>query len=423
MNRASVTSVPRQVGTIDSVMATAVLALAGVALTLNTLARGSPAFDPPKDAPNDLPGRVVDKAGAVVAGGHVWAVAGPGWTPETVATVTTDVQGRFVVPFPRNQGDRRDLQDFGVIARGSDGSIGWQRPAWPNSPDGKNVEIELKPVGDVPGRLTDQNARAIAGVEVATVLINPAGEGNAGNYIRLSPEVTALLRTTTAADGTFVLKGIPRGARIFAAIAAPAFGTPTISWDTTRAETIVLDGRLGRIKGRIKPPETRGLVHQLPLRLHHESRLVSAPAGTPDLVGFRYSSTDKNGVFQFDSLPPGRYVVSAYFDQDGIIATRPQHEVEVGPGAVAELEISVQRVPMITGRIVDAQTGKGIAGVSVRSLLREEGRNSNLVVGEATADAEGKYRIPGRPGWMLIVVQEVPPTYLGLIYGQLERWM
>ena len=83
----------------------------------------------------------------------------------------------------------------------------------------------------------------------------------------------------------------------------------------------------------------------------------------------RDSQADKDGAFQFDNLPPGRYVVNAYFDQDGIVATKPQHEIEVGPGAVAQLEIPLQRLPTITGRLVDAQTGKGVAGVAPSVLV------------------------------------------------------
>ena len=60
--------------------------------------------------------------------------------------------------------------------------------------------------------------------------------------------------------------------------------------------------------------------------------------------------------------------------EDGIIATKPQYEIEVGPGAVAQLEIPLQRLPTITGRLVDAQTGKGVAGVSLRPCCSKRER-------------------------------------------------
>ena len=138
--------------------------------------------------------------------------------------------------------------------------------------------------------------------------------------------------------------------------------------------TIVLDGRLGRIKGRLKPPDARGLAESLGLGLHGSPQPDNAAPGPFEVFCRRDSSADKDGAFQFDDLPPGRYVVNAYFDQDGIIATKPEYEIEVGPGAVAQLEIPLQRLPTITGRVVDAQTGKGIAGVGLDPCCAKRGR-------------------------------------------------
>ena len=102
--------------------------------------------------------------------------------------------------------------------------------------------------------------------------------------------------------------------------------------------SIVLDSRLGQIQGRLRPPDARSLPRPLSLGLH----LASSPAGSArrpfELVYiFKSAAVDKDGAFQFDGLPPGRYVVNAYFDRDGIIATQPQHEVEVNPGAARAL--------------------------------------------------------------------------------------
>ncbi len=71
---------------------------------------------------------------------------------------------------------------------------------------------------------------------------------------------------------------------------------------------------------------------------------------------------------------------------------------------------------MITGRVVDARTGQGVAGIRLQSSCRELG--SNLVVGEATTDAEGRYKIAARPGRTLIEPVQVPKTHLALDYGE-----
>ena len=65
---------------------------------------------------------------------------------------------------------------------------------------------------------------------------------------------------------------------------------------------------------------------------------------------------------------------------------------------------------MITGRVVDARTGQGVAGIGLRTLWREVGRN--LFVGEATTDAEGRYTIPARPGRNAVEITGLPKPYL-----------
>ncbi len=157
-----------------------------------------------KAGPDDLPGRVVDKSGAGVAGVQIWAINGAGWTPPTLARTTTDGAGRFKVPAPPDRDGVRDLQNFNVFARTRDGRVGWLRTARRGTAD--RFEIELMAVGDVRGRLTDQDGRPIAGVEVAPTLISRTNV----DYVRLSPEVSAQFRTKTVADGSFLIKGIPQ---------------------------------------------------------------------------------------------------------------------------------------------------------------------------------------------------------------------
>ena len=69
----------------------------------------------------------------------------------------------------------RDSQNLRRVRRCRDGRVGWQHPTWPNSPDRKTVEVELQAGRRRPGRLTDRNAKPLAGVEVAPVMFGPGG--------------------------------------------------------------------------------------------------------------------------------------------------------------------------------------------------------------------------------------------------------
>src|SRR5262249_9208275 len=93
-------------------------------------------------------------------------------------------------------------------------------------------------------------------------------------------------------------------------------------------------------------------------------------------------------------------------------AAKEDQKIEVGPNAIAQLEIPLERLLTITGRVVDAQTGKGVAGISLRSTLVDD-RNYLVFMGQAQTDSDGRYAIGARPGK---AVQDqpdaVPKTYL-----------
>ena len=257
--------------------------------------------------------------------------------------------------------------DFGLFARAPDGRVGWLHGlAQAHTADGKEVEIELMPVSEVRGRLIDQNGRPIAGVGVSpTEFSQPGDRADSGDSFRLSPELTALYRTTTAADGSFVLKGIPRapgssgdrgpGIRL----AYDLLGHDPAGDDRARRPP-------GADQGPLKPPDARGLPvrsgsgrtlrriarqhRRRPARTRCSAGRTRRPARTA-----HSGSTTCRRAGTWSTLD---------FDQDGLVRRQAANEIEVGPGAVARLEIPLERLPTITGRVVDAQTGKGIAGIA-----------------------------------------------------------
>ena len=175
----------------------------------------------------DLSGRVVDKAGIGVSGAKVWAIGGDWETPETIATATTGDRGYFVFPRAWGPAGPQVSRFHNVFARVGDGRIGWRGSIWWNHTVARELTIVLGPVGQVRGRLNDQDGRPIAGAEVMPVSFSrPAEEHPGQDMLRLTDELGRPLRTKTAADGSFVLDGIPPGSQVYATIAASGFGKP-----------------------------------------------------------------------------------------------------------------------------------------------------------------------------------------------------
>ena len=123
---------------------------------------------------------------------------------------------------------------------------------------------------------------------------------------------------------------------------ARGFGPTRISWETARPATIVLDGRLGRIEGRLEPPDARGSQGRSRSRCEAGCPPMPAPGPVPMMV-FRTVAADKDGAFRFDDLPPGTYEITPSFGPDAPFSADPVEEVEVGPNAVARVEVPLVR--------------------------------------------------------------------------------
>ncbi len=116
-----------------------------------------------------------------------------------------------------------------------------------------------------------------------------------------------------------------------------------------------------------------------------------------------------DGWFLLEGLPPGRYHVVFQSDQSVPFVPEPLDQIDVGPDAVVKLEVGVARLFMITGRVVDAATGKGVAKVPVHCYRLDQ----NTLVRESRGsetDADGRYSIATGMG----LVKVLPDGLAGL---------
>ncbi len=386
---------------VYSPAATAILAVA-VVLGWIAMVAGHSRSDPIEPDAGDLAGRVVDLAGKPVADVRVWAVGGKWDLPETVAAANTDAQGQFVLPRAWDHPAAKDAIAggwFGLFARSPDGRVGWLATVRRQDDVGKAnaFEIAIGPVGEVRGRVIDQNGQPLAGVWVApNQFSRPGGPGSAKSF-KPCPEALAPYIRKTVADGSFVLEGIPPGSRLKAAFWADGRrGDLQLLWDTSRPVTFTLDDRVGRIQGRIAPPDARGL----PARITVRAELRQSPGNTaaaPDLTQhYRTVPAAADGSFRIDNLPPGRYLVAADLDRDAPFASRPVESVELGPNAVAEVAIGLQRLATITGRVVDGQTGRESRGSPFAASGPSAGRRISWMIAGRTRTPRAGTQSPRR---------------------------
>ena len=379
------------------------------------LAAGYPDSVASKPAPDDLAGRIVDVAGAGVPNGQVWAVVGPWGERATIARATTDGHGRFVLPGAwENEAAKAAMMGghFGLFARAPDGRTGWLAKV-DRSVAGTNnsLEFAVGDVGDVRGRVHDQNGRPIEGAKITPLMINRVGNSGSDDSFNLNPELIESYRTTTVKDGSFVLKNTPRGAQVRAAIEAPGIGWLHFLWDSTEPMTFTFDDRLGQIKGRIKLADGGALPCPISVRARLDGAADPPTAHSHQTWFHRSVPAGNDGSFVLDNLPPGRYFVEFDINQNPPIDGKTVENVEVRPGSTVAVEIPTERLVTITGRVVDMTTGKGLAGIPIQ-CLRLKGTWYFKDPREAKTDADGRYSLAILPGLVRLLPAALPQTGL-----------
>ena len=395
---------------------TTLLVLVGCARSRNAYAR--------EQAPDGMSGRVVDAGGAGVAAAKVWVIGGSMAEPEVVAETSADGQGAFSFPtlwkdLRTSNALKRLSHSFSLAARDGRGRIGWIT-ATNSGTKAPNIVTLVEP-GEARGRVVDTAGKPIVGAEIVPAVFVRSRERHAANdYLRLTAALSRPLATTTAADGSFTLRGIPAGCEVHANVTRGGFGAPRVSWDSTKPVTITLDGRVGRINGRLVTPDGKDLGSRLSLGIMRNQPADEPTARPFVLIYSKRVSVQGDGRFRFDELPPGHYAINLESAPDLGFAADTIHDVEVGPGAtIGDLRIPLRQLVAITGRVVDGTSGQGVEAVWVNASINS---GAGMAYGDSdVTDARGRYTVHVAPGKLVIQPTSIPRSHLGLNYESLPQ--
>jgi len=202
------------------------------------------------------------------------------------------------------------------------------------------------------------------GLAITGIVVDEAGAG----VPRASVEATAYssqeISKGTAeanADGVFVIDGLTEGP--FSLVAtAPGYSRETLPRVEPGAEGIRVElSRLGVVQGRVFDRASGRPIANFRL----EARKVTQPGAYgrhPAQEEFRNA---KEGQFSFAGLEPGSYALlaraagyaQAYSAEFVVVKGAPTQGIEIGLGAGGS----------ISGRLVDAKTGRGVTGATLRT--------------------------------------------------------
>src|SRR5215475_11587155 len=268
----------------------------------------------------------------------------------------------------------------------------------------------------VSGRVT-LNGEPVANVVVA--LQNPPG-----------PSPSPGIRVRTDGAGQFRFTGVTAGRYVLGAL-APGFISPSDQLYGSQGALITvsegenMDGvsielkRGGAIAGRVTDSRRRAIAEENVVLMKLDEQGRPQPFNIP--MNTYFSVTDDRGYYRLFGLHAGRYLVSVghkpqkfssigarrifypqTFHPDATEESKAE-VIELSEGGEATgVDITVaeaKRVYLVSGRIVDAETGQPVTMMQVGlGKVMEDGRSGGMAPTASRSDANGGFQISLPPG-------------------------
>ncbi|MBM4050080.1 MAG: carboxypeptidase regulatory-like domain-containing protein, partial [Planctomycetes bacterium] len=357
----------------------------------------------------ELRGTVVTWEGKPAAKAEVHLVRIQSAQPEVVVakSVNADEGGRFAfedIELPDPEQSRRSLVQIIACAEGN--SLEWVSP---QAGDPKNLKIKLGKPGTFRGRVKDGTGRPVEGATVRLSVVS-----RQQTELRVFPhqpfftqELMDHWAAQTDNDGLFTLWRAGADTSPGAWIRKDGFCSANVHWQDPATGVEVVLRKAGTIRGQIRCGDptvslTDVKVAYLPS--------VEARTGLESYWRRGKSVTDAQGNFTLEEVPPGKVRVN--------IAPAPTSEWQAGDDKVVELAegqtvenvvLEMKRGTKVTGRALDADTGKAIAEVRIYA---HDGTHYRYSGEWPRTDAEGRYFFYVRPGKIEVRVTDPPPGYL-----------
>ena len=123
--------------------------------------------------------------------------------------------------------------------------------------------------------------------------------------------------------------------------------------------------------------------------------------------------TQKDGDFRFEEVPSGQYNVNPELADSSAYYYDGKDSIEVKSGETAQVSLELKPAVKLQGKVVDQQSGQGVAGVRVNLYFNDQrgpaGRQNT-----ATTDAAGAFTIYTRPGKAQVNIWQIPEQYTNL---------
>ena len=333
-----------------------------------------------------ISGKVVDSTdGNPVASANIYARVSGGRESLLVGETKAEDDGSFrfdVEAIPEEIGGHYEL--FAVTdGHGVGAFIGYKKSL-------RDITIPLGPAAGLRGTVVDTNGKPIEGVSLRIYHIRTNELDRWGEYKGFF--VCEIPNTTTALtdnNGNFEFRNLPRGTSVNINIRHPKYASET-------------EYRIPVAEGSLRFVLRAGAV----VRGQLTYELTCEPAAGFKVVNFDPShrrggasaETDENGNYELTGLHPGGYHIRVLPHPDWVAIPTEQIDVPEG-GLVEGVDLKLIEGGLITGRVIDADTGKPIKGVGISTI----GQANTHSWGDKS-NSDGVYRLRAAPGavWVCI---------------------
>jgi protocatechuate 3,4-dioxygenase beta subunit len=392
-------------------------------------------------------GTVADGAGKPLAGARVilreWSVyrvrgrtpretegliSGAEEIADTLAETTTDAEGRFhfegvrAPGFPQVPEAGRSVFPWDLVVLAPGHGLAWQQLT--SHHQRTPVTLALGGEGVLHGRVVEPGGRAVAGAKVKVFGIDPLDrpvDNGLGTDNRLNLIWSAFpLGAKTDADGRFAIHGLPRD-RIVTLIVTDAqherLAAFAATTDAAQPDNVSRTFRSGQAMEHRQPVYSntftltaRPTNHVLTGRVVYEADGKPA-AGATLLHRSKIMKADEEGRYRIEGLTAGPLELHAIARGSDTAPIDLTVEIPEEPKEFAR-DLALPRGLVVTGRVVDGSTGRGVEKVQVDfSPDPEPGRIPTLFGFIRETDAEGRFRLVVPPGRGTLHLRSIPPAF------------
>ena len=347
-------------------------------------------------------GRVVDNDGIPIADAEVlYSIK---FNPSESAA-RTRLDGTFRFEFPRPELKKWDRVD--IIAMHADYAIGWQNLQPQSTTD---VEIQLATPGIITGKIMDGAGDPIQNAEARIQYLVSATWRPGMRGIGLGIDAMPISSAKTDANGEFMLRGLPQDAKTNLEIKGPGYAQEMHFQVPVGTEGLEFKLKPeGRIKGRLTYADTGAPV---------TNAMVVLESIDPT-TGWGRARVDANGNYLLANLPAGMFNLNLDEGPEGWTAVAKEFIKVVEGETISNVDLTLVRGGIITGRVTDQNTNEPIADhhISFHDAARPE---SQAAVHGTETDKTGVYHFRSAPGRTLVYTS-APEDYQDV--GQVKKYV